>query len=66
MRYTGDVMMAPGPYILHYGIDFNVKYKDGSGAEREYSFNKLVYLGLDGGRPIPLREAPRIGGGPSH
>ena len=47
MRYTGDVNMAPGPYIIHYGIDWQVKWKDGGGVDREYDFNKLLYLTLD-------------------
>jgi len=47
MRYTGDVHAAPGPYIIHYGIDWEVKWKDGSHINRQYSFNKLLYLSLD-------------------
>ena len=46
MRYTGDVLAEPGPYIIHYGIDWDVKWNDGN-AMREYSFNKLLYLSLD-------------------
>ena len=47
MLYTGDVHAAPGPYIIHYGIDWNVKWDDDEGVKREYSFNKLLYLSLD-------------------
>lgn len=47
MRYTGDVSSKPGPYIIHYGIDWQVKWKDGDGILREYDFNKLLYLSLD-------------------
>ena len=47
MRYTGDVHAAPGPYIIHYGIDWQVKWTDGDKIQREYDFNKLLYLTLD-------------------
>jgi hypothetical protein len=47
MRYTGDVLKLPGPYVIHYGIDWEVKWKDRDGFDRHYSFNKLLYLGLD-------------------
>lgn len=47
MRYTGDVHAAPGPYIIHYGIDWQVKWTDGDKIPREYDFNKLLYLTLD-------------------
>lgn len=47
MRYTGDVHSSPGPYILHYGIDWSVQWKDSTGIKREYAFNKLLYLSLD-------------------
>ncbi len=29
MRYVGDVRQAPGPYILHYGIDWDTSWVDG-------------------------------------
>ena len=47
MRYKGDVQKLPGPYVIHYGIDWEVKWKDRDGFDRHYSFNKLLYLGLD-------------------
>lgn len=47
MKYTGDVHGAPGPYVIHYGIDWEVKWKDEQQVERQYSFNKLIYLSLD-------------------
>ena len=42
-----EITDAPGPHIIHYGIDWNVKWKDATGAERTYEFNKLLYLALD-------------------
>ncbi len=47
MRYTGDVHAPPGPYVIHYGIDWEVTWKDHDGFDRQYSFNKLLYLSLD-------------------
>ena len=44
MAYAGDIRVAPGPYILHYGIDWEVG-SDKSGDK--YGFNKLNYMILD-------------------
>ncbi len=34
MRYVGDVRQAPGPYILHYGIDWDTSWVDGYNVTR--------------------------------
>ena len=47
MRYTGDVREEPGPHIIHYGIDWQVRWHDADRFERSYDFNKLLYLALD-------------------
>ena len=44
MAYVGNVAARPGPYILHYGIDWQLKNDRG---EQTYSFNKLAYQALD-------------------
>ena len=44
MAYVGNVAAPPGPYILHYGIDWQLKNDKG---EQTYSFNKLAYQALD-------------------
>ena len=43
MSYVGNVHAKPGPYILHYGIDWQLKSK----GQTVYNFNKLTYQGLD-------------------
>uniref|UniRef100_A0A7S4EWD7 ShKT domain-containing protein n=1 Tax=Chrysotila carterae TaxID=13221 RepID=A0A7S4EWD7_CHRCT len=43
MGYVGQVELAPGPYILHYGIDWSVPTQSGL----TYEFNKLSYVTLD-------------------
>ena len=40
-------VQAPGPYIIHYGIDWHVNWIDAAGVNRAYDFNKLLYLSLD-------------------
>lgn len=47
MRYAGDIVSPPGPHIVHYGIDWHYTWVDAKGVERQYSFNKLLYLSLD-------------------
>ena len=47
MQYVGSVYRAPGPFILHYGIDWKFPFKDRQGTASEYTFNKLNYQPLD-------------------
>ena len=42
IRLVLDVAARPGPYILHYGIDWQVKWKDADGIPRDYDFNKFI------------------------
>ena len=52
MAYVGTVATRPGPYILHYGIDWQLHDERGG---QTYNFNKLTYQGLD-----PARCPPRL------
>ncbi|KAL1527729.1 hypothetical protein AB1Y20_009114 [Prymnesium parvum] len=47
MAYVGSVYRPPGPYILHYGIDWKIPFVDNGGNRKDYVFNKLTYQALD-------------------
>lgn len=47
MRYTGDVAVKPGPYIIHYGIDWHIKWKDGEGVQRECDTRSRPHTAAD-------------------
>lgn len=50
MAYVGSVHRAPGPFIVHYGIDWKILYDKNI---PEYSFNKLNY------QPLDIASCPR-------
>jgi len=45
MGYVGQVSTRPGPFILHYGIDWSVDSAEG--VSSPFHFNKLTYVELD-------------------
>ena len=46
MEYVGRANREPGPYILHYGIDWTLEAR-GGGSAAGLHFNKLTYVELD-------------------
>ena len=46
MEYVGRANRKPGPYILHYGIDWTLEVR-GGGSAPGLHFNKLTYVELD-------------------
>ena len=46
MEYVGRAKRKPGPYILHYGIDWKLEAR-GGGTDAGLTFNKLTYVELD-------------------
>ena len=46
MEYVGNANRKPGPYILHYGIDWKLEAR-GGGTDAGLTFNKLTYVELD-------------------